>query len=592
MEKWNKTSCSHRDIMDKSINISFYARVSTEHEEQINALENQIQWYDDLLKLHPNWNKVKIYTDQGITGTQAEKRPGFMEMIEDAKKGKFTLIVTREVSRFARNTIDSLMYTRMLKMNGVEVFFYNDNIWSFDKDGEFRLTIMSAMSQEESSKLSTRVKSGQKISRENGVLYGNGNILGYRLVRGAKSTDNTYEIIEEQAETVRMIYNLYLKGYGAKKIARILVERRRKKAMGGMRWCSTDILRILSNKSYCGYIGYNKSQKKDFLDKSRTCIRDSSQYVYMKGNFPAIISEEQWNEVQKIKQQKTIKVQKVTNGRRRSKDPWSRKLVCECGSTYHRYRWRTNNNGTVAWGYQCFNQIRNRKKSFYLKQGLDGEGYCDIPAICQWKLDFMCRNIVSRLWTTQNEDINELIQVIEKNMVKDSSETDITIESLEREKERLERRKSQLIDFMLDGQIDKKSYKVKATEIDESLIKVDEQLTTVKKEKPEVLDSDNVKKSLQKVKEFIESYFTLEEQFVSEDLIEGIIERVVPTENGVFKWYLNVCDCAILFQEREYIKIDEFALGFDEAKAYRKKFGSFLRFNQWKDLMIEVYIKM
>ena len=163
MEKWNKTSCSHRDIMDKSINISFYARVSTEHEEQINALENQIQWYDDLLKLHPNWNKVKIYTDQGITGTQAEKRPGFMKMIEDAKKGKFTLIVTREVSRFARNTIDSLMYTRMLKMNGVEVFFYNDNIWSFDKDGEFRLTIMSAMSQEESSKLSTRVKSGQKI---------------------------------------------------------------------------------------------------------------------------------------------------------------------------------------------------------------------------------------------------------------------------------------------------------------------------------------------------------------------------------------------------------------------------------------------
>ena len=211
LQKWNKTSCSHRDIMDKSINISFYARVSTEHEEQINALENQIQWYDDLLKLHPNWNKVKIYTDQGITGTQAEKRPGFMKMIEDAKKGKFTLIVTREVSRFARNTIDSLMYTRMLKMNGVEVFFYNDNIWSFDKDGEFRLTIMSAMSQEESSKLSTRVKSGQKISRENGVLYGNGNILGYDRV-GRELVVNP-----EQAETVKMIFNMYHDGLSYKK---------------------------------------------------------------------------------------------------------------------------------------------------------------------------------------------------------------------------------------------------------------------------------------------------------------------------------------------------------------------------------------
>ena len=195
-------SNKYRTLQNDKVRVCFYGRVSTQHEAQMNALENQMQWYDSILSDHPNWEKINVYVDRGITGTQAKKRQGFMSMIEDASKGMFDLICTREVSRFARNTLDSLNYTRELKKMGVEVFFYNDNIWSCENDGELRLTIMSAMSQEESRHISDRVLAGQSVSRQKGVLYGNGNILGYRLVRGKTSSENTYEIVEEDSDII------------------------------------------------------------------------------------------------------------------------------------------------------------------------------------------------------------------------------------------------------------------------------------------------------------------------------------------------------------------------------------------------------
>ena len=133
---------SRTSIHDK-VRVCFYGRVSTQHEEQVNALSNQLQWYETILAEHPNWEKVNVYVDKGVTGTQAKKREGFMQMIKDAEKGDFDLICTREVSRFARNTVDSLQYTRQLREWGVEVFFYNDGIWSLEQDGELRLALIS-----------------------------------------------------------------------------------------------------------------------------------------------------------------------------------------------------------------------------------------------------------------------------------------------------------------------------------------------------------------------------------------------------------------------------------------------------------------
>ena len=167
-------------------------------------------------------------------------------MIEDAKQGKFDLIVTREVCRVARNVVDTLVVTREVKGICVEVFLIDDNIWTMDGDGELRLSLMATLAQEESRKTSERVKAGQKISRDNGVLYGNGNILGYDRV------GDTYVINEEQAETVRMIYDLYLQGYGSMKIAKILTERKRKTASGLIKWSVSNIMRAIKNATYPG----------------------------------------------------------------------------------------------------------------------------------------------------------------------------------------------------------------------------------------------------------------------------------------------------------------------------------------------------
>lgn len=584
----------YRTNQNDKVRVCFYGRVSTQHEAQINALDNQLQWYESILKDHPNWEKVKVYVDKGISGTQAKKRHGFMQMIDDAAKGMFDLVCTREVSRFARNTLDSLDYTRRLKSMGVEVFFYNDNIWSCESDGELRLTIMSAMSQEESKHISDRVLAGQKTSREKGVLYGNGNILGYRLVKGKTSADNTYEIIEEEAETVRMIYELYLSGLGVRAIASKLIELKRKKSNGGYKWEASYVLRVLDNKTYTGYIGYNKSYTTSFLDHTRVSISDRSQYEYVKGNFLPIISEEMWNRVQALKAKKSITTEKRLQGKPMAKDRWVKHLICECGSTYKKYKWRVNKNGEESNGYQCRNQVANRKRSFHIKNGLDGAGLCDVPSICEWKLDFMAKEIFKRLWKNQKDAITELIETIEENYVVEKKEDSeqYEIEKLERELERLQKRKSNLVDMRLDDWINEEEYQKKHNMITRRINEVEADLQKRQSGVKE-LEPVDVSGEVQKIQGYLEKVCDLKQKQVSDELIDALITRITPTEEGVCKWYIHNedYDTELKFQEEQYVLMDKFTLGFEEAKAYRKSFGNFIRVRQWKDLEVEVYIR-
>lgn len=205
---------SHKDNFTTPIRVAIYGRISTEHEQQLTAFDNQMDWYSLLLDTHPNWQVVGIYSDKA-SGTNTKKRKDFNKMISDALNHQFDLIITREVCRFARNTVDSLNYVRLLSANGIEVYFANDGIWSLDTDGELRLTIISALAQDESRKISERVRAGQLISRKNGVLYGY-NAFGYKHVKGEKSCDSHYIQDVEEAATVRRIFDLYLSGHGMK----------------------------------------------------------------------------------------------------------------------------------------------------------------------------------------------------------------------------------------------------------------------------------------------------------------------------------------------------------------------------------------
>lgn len=305
--------------------IVYYGRVSTEHEAQLEALEKQMQWYEDQTKYHPNWTVVGKYIDEGITGTLAKKRPSFMKMIEDAKQRKFDLIVTREVCRFARNTVDTLVLTRELKNYGVEVYFVSDNIWTMDGDGELRLTIMATLAQEESRKISERVRAGQAVSRENGVLFGNGNIIGYDRV------GSTYVINPEQAATIRTIFELYSQGLGQMKIVNELTRRGCKDGNGNVKWSCIKISRILRNATYMGYLCYNKSKVNNFLEKRRIKNLDEDSFILKKGDFEPIISEALWHQCENIRNGRIRKYQMPSGEERRrgtriAQNLWVKKL--------------------------------------------------------------------------------------------------------------------------------------------------------------------------------------------------------------------------------------------------------------------------
>lgn len=201
--------------------------------------------------------------------------------------------------------------------------------------------------------------------------------------------------------------------------------------------------RILDNKTYAGYIGYNKSYTTSFLEHKRINISDKSQYEYVKGNFEPIIPEDKWLRVQALKFKKTVHTGKRKQGKPLSKDKWRKHLVCECGSTYKKYRWRVNKkSGEEVNGYQCRNQVRNRKKSFHIENGLDATGFCDVPSICEWKLDYMAKVIFQRLWKNQNNSIMEIIGNIEENYVEEKEEHSerYEAEKLQRELERLQKK--------------------------------------------------------------------------------------------------------------------------------------------------------
>lgn len=391
--------------------VVFYGRVSTEHEEQLSALGNQMEWYTDLALRNPNWTVVAQYIDEGITGTQMKKRPSFMRMIEHAKEHRFDLIVTRELSRFARNTVDALNATRGLKQYGVEVYFVNDGIWTMDGDGEVRLTIMASIAQDESRKTSERVKAGQKMSREKGVLYGSGNIIGYDRV------DGTYVINEEQAATVRRIFNLYAEGHGETTVAKMLIEENRKDGGGGLSWTASKVSRVLRKPTYKGYMTYNKSHIDDFLSHNR--INHSEEdFVLVKGNFEPIVSEELWETCNQIRSKRAAFV-KGKDGRAHKfgvsfpQNKWTKILFCDCGMRFQIEGYDKTANGGKNMRLICARSKMFKKKD--AARALNGIP-CPAPYASEWKLELMAREVFRTVWKENAEDILGLLRMLDANL--------------------------------------------------------------------------------------------------------------------------------------------------------------------------------
>ena len=536
-------------VKERPRRVCFYGRVSTEHEAQTNALENQMEWYNELLKRHENWTLTGSYIDKGITGTLAKKRTHFLKMIKDAENGDFDLIVTREVCRFARNTVDTLAYTRQLKKYGVEVYFVNDNIWTFDNDGELRLSIMAALAQEESRKVSERVLAGQEISRKKGVLYGNGNILGYRLVRNINEDgkwnpeENTYKIEPEQAETVQMIYDMCCDGMGYLQISKELERRKRKDGAGNVSWCSSKIGRILHNKTYAGYKGYRKSYTTDYLDHDRAQNLDRESYQYVKGNWEPIISEEQWNRVQKICAEKTKTVGDHTMGKKPTDNVWLNKLRCSCAahSKYRKNKWRTNKNtGETVFGYQCYSQLNKGSYKFRKENGLPTEGYCNISMIGEWKLELMAKILLQMLWTDRTGAIQEAVDMIRECYTEDN-QTDNRKEQLavQSQVDKYTKRLGNLLELRVDGEISKDEYQRMKAETEEKIATYKMQLLQFDQETDILPD---IESQISQMEETLKQYIDFSDKNVPREILEKLLVQVIPCQNHRFVWVFNLLD--------------------------------------------------
>lgn len=581
--------------------VVFYARVSTDHEKQVSALDNQIDWYKDYIAQHKDWSLEDYYIDEGITGTSDNKRKEFLRMMNDGiEHHKFDMIITREVSRFARNTVDALQWSRRLLEKGIRIFFVNDNIDTGVEDGELRLTLMATLAQDESRKISERVKAGLKVARNKGIILGCGNILGYD-----RTLDGRFVINPEQASTVKMIYKWYLEGNGVKKIRNLLEKEGRKTATGKDTWDVSAVSRVLSNPMYIGYQNQQQSVSENYLTQKRV-QQDKKDYILIKGKHEPIITQEVFDKVQLTKEQRlTWDVNEKRTGKRESKDIWPKKLLCICGSKYKSYHWRAD-----TFGYSCYNQTINGKKSSREKKGLPAENACDLPSICDWKLDMMMWKVVKRTWTTGPEDIKRAFQIIKECY---QGEKDDTLEQIKDLRERLakwERKKDNLIEMRADGEITKEDFIEKRDQYIKEIEAITRRLDEVESRErhPEDLDS-----KVDKIKEQLNRMIDFSTGIIDHDVLDEILTRIVHIGDYEYDVYLNLDvepgNAALrLLEEEKVIKVKQFnvkgfeilrerhlklfdmEITFDEAEAYRKMLGKYLRRSQWNDMKVHVYL--
>lgn len=581
--------------------VAIYARVSTEHEEQLSALEYQVQYYDEILKKHPDWELYERYIDEGITGTSIKKRKRFIKMIQDAHEGHFDLIITREVSRFARNTVDTLQETRKLKKIGVEVYFTEDNIWTFnDEDGELKLTIMATLAQNESKKTSQRVKAGQKISFLNGVFYGTGNILGYDRV-GSDMIIN-----EEQAKTVRIIYDMFLKGKGSTDIKAYLELNDIPTATGLKKWSASSIVRVLRNPFYAGTIIYRKSYIPDYLEQKPKKNRGEVEQITVEGKHQPIITKDEFKKVQEmLKQHSVIKEGKKGHGCCSPKSIWTKKLICECGSSFNKSTYYKNSERDVwTFYFQCYNQKNNGSVNYRIKKGLDPDNACSTPIVVEWKLKLMANIIFDTIWDNKDRIMNIASDIIDETIQNDSinqfmdDEIKEYADKISSNNNKLER----IVDMYVNELIDKDNYIKRKNDIDRNNAILKEKIEQSQKNK--VIPKEELEDKLSHLKKnIIDNLEYDRNNEISDELIETFVEKI-KVEKGRFKWKLNYLkdiydienNCNNVYNQNTESKdmyLTTIEITNDDIKKYRKRLQScgLERAKKLKEnIMVDIYI--
>lgn len=435
------------------LKVAAYARVSTDEAEQLNSYKTQCDYYTSYIQGKPEWEFVGLYADEVITGTSAKRRKEFQRLIRDAMDGKIDLILVKSISRFARNTVDSLQTVRRLRDKGVRIFFEKENIDSLDAKCDMILSIYSSLAEEESRSISTNIRWAHQKKVERGeVVLNFNNIYGYQ-----QDEDKNVTIKIQEAEIVREIYHKYLIGYSIRRIIRELKENEIKSPLGSSKWSSSTIKGILENEKYIGDVILQKTYKRDFLTQRRVRNTGQAPQKYVENNHPAIVDKLTWNAVQaEIERRNSLRSTEATGkGRYDMRYAFSGVIECgECNSNFRRHNYTNGNKIERTWA--C-------------KEHLKGNKYCTQEILKEELLEELFVNTLNRLLLNRDKVLKKVEASVKEAMLEVGTDNKQQIEKVDLMIEKLQADMLELNKRRGKREVDAEQYNTESREIMEQL---------------------------------------------------------------------------------------------------------------------------
>ena len=510
-----------KSIYDIPLRVTYYARVSSESDEQLNSLGNQITYYKDLIKRNRNWTFVPGYIDEGLSGISTKKRENFNRMIEEAAEDKFDLVITKEISRFARNTLDSIQFTRQLLGYGVGVFFQNDNINTLDEDSELRLSIMSSIAQDELRKLSSRVKFGHAQAIKDGVVLGNNRIFGYQKDNGRLVID------EDEAPMVRELFQLYATGEYSMKQIEVIFWNKGYRNSRGNRLSHTTMSNMISNPKYKGYYVGNKVKVIDMFTKKQKFL-PPEEWVMFKDEsgdiVPAIVSEELWEKANTILRKRSDDV-KSRQGICNHANLLTGKLFCPCcGAAYYR-RESKDRQGNRNSKWVCSGKIKN------------GADSCASFPIYEEEIKPLLYEVFRETEADAEAMLEEYLRLYQSL---DSGGVQQQITDIEQKIDFETRKKRKLLDFNITGQITDQEYLQRSRDCEQEIDRLQKQLAELQHEQE---SKEDFRKHMESIRTVMrDAQRDANQQIVSKEFIDKYIDRIfaTPQEDGSLRLEIKI----------------------------------------------------
>ena len=497
-----------RSIYDISLRVTYYARVSSESDEQLNSLGNQITYYEDLIKRNKNWTFVPGYIDEGLSGISTKKRENFNRMIEDATADKFDLVITKEISRFARNTLDSIQFTRQLLNCGVGVFFQNDNINTLDEDSELRLSIMSSIAQDELRKLSSRVRFGHQQAIKDSVVLGNSRIFGYIKSNGRLVID------EAQAKMVRELFELYATDeYSMKQLENLFWEKGYRN-LNGNKIAHSTMSNMISNPKYKGYYVGNKVKIVDMFTKKQKFL-PPEEWVMFKDEtgeiVPAIVSEELWDQANLVLKRRSDDV-KSRQGICNHANLLTGKLFCtRCGAAYYR-RESKDKYGNKNSKWVCSGKIKN------------GSDSCDSFPIYENEIKPLLFDVFQETEVNVDALIEEYMEMYSSL---DNNDTSSQLSALKSQLDIVHKKKSKLLEYNVTGQLSDEDFLFMNSQCTEDISNLQSQIEELEQQ---LFSREEFRKHMDNIRSVLEAARRdASQNMITQEFVSKYIDKILVT---------------------------------------------------------------